>query len=108
MTLKNGTPGAWLWPSATSTVNADNSVQLSLDLLNWGLRFLGVYVQFISNKSGSPTVLNLSDIPEYQKGTIVPGHNTGLDTPQEMFLGLLGPVFTILGIPTWPGFLFPS
>ena len=25
-----------------------------------------------------------------------------------MFLGMLGPVFTVLGIPTWPGFVIPS
>jgi hypothetical protein len=108
MALKNGTPGDWLWPSASTSVNGDGSVQVSLDLLNWGLRFLGVYVQFLSTKTSPPTVLLLKDIPEYRDGTVVGGHTKDMDTDQEMFLGMLGPVFTILGIPTAPGYLLPS
>ena len=108
MALKNGTPGAWLWPSATASVNGDKSVQVALSWVNWGVRFLGVYVQFLSTKTDPPTVLKLAAIPEYVAGTIVPQHDKGLDGDSDMFLGLLGPAFTVLGIPTAPGFLLPG
>ena len=75
MALKNGTPGACLWPSATSSVNSDKSVQIALDLLNWGLRFLGVYVQFLSTKTDPPSPIKLKDIADYNDDKIVPGHD---------------------------------
>src|SRR5262249_7255076 len=42
MVLKNATPGDYyLIPSASATQNADRSVEVSLSLLNWALRFVG-------------------------------------------------------------------
>ena len=105
MTLKQRGPqnGLEVDPSVTGTAP---SPQVSLTLYNWYVRFLGIYLQFYS--SGSTTPLMLEDIPEYVAGTIIPDHDTTGDTHTEMWIGVLGPIFTVLGIPTWPGFLTPS
>jgi hypothetical protein len=111
MALKNTTPGDfYLIPSASVTQNADGSVEVSLSLLNWALRFVGVYLQFLSTKTNppTPTPIALSQIPEYTKSTIIPGHDCSTDTKTDFFVGLLGPTFTILGIPVAPGFLLPK
>jgi len=109
MALKNTTPGDFYFiPSASVTQNADGSVEVSLSLLNWALRFVGVYLQFLSTKTNPPTPIALSKIPEYTDKKIIPGHDPSSDTPTEFFVGLLGPTFTILGIPIAPGFLLPK
>jgi hypothetical protein len=109
MALKNTTPGDfYLIPSASASQNADGSVEVSLSLLNWALRFVGVYLQFLSTKTNPPTPIALSQIPEYTNNTIIPGHDSSIDTATEFFVGLLGPTFTVLGIPVAPGFLLPK
>ena len=89
-------PGRRLWPSATSSLNGDGTVQVALSWINWGLRFLGVYVRSSSTKTDPPTPIKLSDIPEYTAGTIVPSRDASSDGDYDMFLGMLGPVFTVL------------
>ena len=109
MTLKEVGPQNGLEVSAT-LAQASGSPQVTLDMKNWYVRFLGVYLQFLDTSS-PPKVLTLANIPEYQNKTIIPGHIYGLggsDTTTEMFVSVLGPIFTILGIPTWPGFITPS
>jgi hypothetical protein len=108
MALKHTTPGDYLFPNASATQNADGSVEVSLSLLNWALRFVGVYLQFLSTKTTPPTPIALSQISEYTNNTIIPGHDSSSDTATEFFAGLLGPTFTILGIPVAPGFLLPK
>jgi len=105
MTLKQQGPqnGFQLKTSVTGTAP---SPQVSLTLYNWYVRFLGIYLQFLEADGITP--LTLTDIPEYVAGTIIPQHDKTSDTPTEMFIGVLGPIFTILGIPTWPGFLTPT
>jgi hypothetical protein len=109
MALKNTTPGDfYLLPTASATQNADGSVEVSLSLVNWALRFVGVYLQFLSTETNPPTPIALSQIKEYTDNTIIPGHDSSIDTATELFVGLLGPTFTILGIPVAPGFLLPK
>src|SRR5262249_10926648 len=43
MQLKHTTPGDWIWPDA-SAQKVGGSVEVSLSLKNWALRFLGVYL----------------------------------------------------------------
>jgi len=90
----------------TPTVTGAGQPQVSVELKNWYVRFLGVYLQFLG--PDGKTVLQLADIPEYVAGTIVADHDKTGDTATEMFISVLGPIFTILGIPTWPGYITPS
>ena len=87
------------------TVTQGQPPQVSLLLENWYVRFLGVYLQFLAEDG---TVLALANIPEYVNGSIISGHDTKGDTTNEMFISVLGPIFTILGIPTWPGYITPT
>jgi len=105
MTLVHQGPqnGLEVMPTVTGT---KSQPQVSAKLVNWYVRYLGIWLQFIA--ADGVTVLNLADIPEYVAGTIVPGHENGADTKTEMFVGILGSTFTILGIPTWPGFTTSS
>src|SRR5262249_3122415 len=80
MALKHTTPGDLLFPSASATQNADGSVEVSVSLLNWALRFVGVYLQFLSTKTIPPTPIALLQIPEYTNNTIIPGHDSSIDT----------------------------
>ena len=47
-------------------------------------------------------------VPEYVAGTIISGDDKTGDTTNEMFVSVLGPLYTILGIPTWPGYITPT
>ena len=68
---------------------------------------LGVYLQFFDDKN-PPNVITLKDIPEDNSGTIISGHDNkgALDTADAMFVSMVVPIFTIMGIPilTAPGF----
>ena len=104
MTLKQSGPQNGLQVSATLSGSATTpTVALTMD--NWYSRFLGVWLQFLDT-SGNP--ITLTTIPEYTAGTIISGHVNDSDTATEMFIAALGPVFTILAIPTWPGYITPS
>src|SRR5262249_2953195 len=76
MQLKHTTPGDWIWPDA-SAQKVGGSVEVSLSLKNWALRFLGVYLQFLSTQKDPPTPIPLKDIEEYRNKTIVPGRENG-------------------------------
>jgi hypothetical protein len=104
MTLKQVGPQNGLEISATVS-GSPSQPQVSLVLDNWYVRFLGVYLQFLSS---SGQVVPLAQIPEYVAGTIISGHDKTGDTTNEMFISVLGPLYTILGIPTWPGFITPT
>jgi hypothetical protein len=109
MTLKQIGPQNGLEVKANFTQSGGRPV-VSLDVVNWYVRFLGVYLQFYDTND-PPRLLNLRSIPEYRNGTIMPLHplgSTSIDTDTEMFIGVLVPMFTVLGIPTWPGSLTPS
>ncbi len=80
-------------------------VKVSLTLLNFFLEFRGVWLQFLD---ANDKVLTLSTIPEYVNGTIIANRVKDLDTATEMFVSVIGPVFTVMAIPTAPGFIQPS
>ena len=106
MTLTQVGPQNGLQVTPTVTQPSGQPPHVSVTLDNWYVRFLGIYLQFIAEDG--KTVLALADIPEYVNGTIISGHDKAGDTANEMFISVLGPIFTILGIPTWPGFTTPS
>jgi len=105
MTLKQIGPQNGLTVTPTITANGGQPT-VSVLTQNWYVRFLGIYLQFIA--SDGVTVLKLADIPEYVNGTIIPGHDKTGDTATDMFIGVLGPEFLILGIPAWPGYTTPT
>jgi len=102
LTQQNGQNGYQV--KASSTQNG-SVVRVSLTLLNFFLEFRGIWLQFLDAQA-KPIALN--DLPEYGAGTIFAGHDTSEDTATEMFVSCIGPVFTVLAIPTAPGFIQPS
>jgi hypothetical protein len=103
MSLSDSTP-QWGYHVTADVAPSGSAQKVSLTLINWYLNFRGVYLQFLDGD----TVLNLADIPEYVNGTIVANHDKISDTAQEMFVSMIGPVFTIFAIPVAPGFIQPS
>lgn len=101
LTQQNGQPGYQI--RASSTQNGDVT-QVSLTILNYFLEFRGVWLQFFQDG----TLLNLADVPEYVNGTIIAGHDKSSDATTDMFVSMIGPVFTVLAIPIAPGFIQPS
>ncbi len=71
------------------TVTGTGQPHVSVELKNWYVRFLGVYLQFLA--PDGKTVLQLANIPEYVAGTIIADHDTTGDTATEMFISVLGP-----------------
>jgi hypothetical protein len=104
MVLKqqNGQVGYQVLASAAQNGAA---VNVSLTLLNFFLEFRGVWLQFLD---ANGNVISLAKIPEYVNGTIIANRDKSQDTATEMFVSVIGPVFTVLGIPTAPGFIQPS
>jgi hypothetical protein len=86
------------------TTQSGAVVKVSLTLLNFFLEFRGVWLQFLDGDD----VLTLAKIPEYVNGTIITNRDKSLDTATEMFVSVIGPVFTVMAIPTAPGFIQPS
>jgi hypothetical protein len=95
MTLKQIGPQNGLQATVTLAQESGRP-QVSLTLDNFYVRFLGVYLQFLDNNT-PPNVLKLASIPEYQAGTIISAHDNTGDTTTDMFVSVLGPIFTILG-----------
>ena len=104
MTLKQQNPQNGYRVKASST-QSGGANKASLSLLNWFLEFRGVWLQFLD---ANGKVLQLGDLLEYQRGTIVAMHDKGPDTKTEMFVSVIGPVFTVFAIPAAPGFIQPS
>ncbi len=103
MTLaqQNGQVGYQIQASSTLSGNV---TRVSLAILNFFLEFRGVWLQFFDGDQ----LLNLTDIAEYNNGSIFAQHDKTSDTATEMFVSVIGPVFTVLSIPTAPGFIQPS
>lgn len=104
MVLKqqNGQNGYQIKPSITQSGTA---LKASLTLINYFLEYRGVFLQFL-DANGKAIVL--TTIAEYTAGTIVADHDKTSDTPTGMFVSVIGPVYTVLGIPTAPGFIQPA
>lgn len=104
MALKQQNPQSGYSVTASST-QSNGITRASLTVTNWFLEFRGVYLQFLD---ANDKVLNLADIPEYGSGSITPLHLKDQDTKTEMFVSVIGPVFTVFAIPAAPGFIQPS
>lgn len=89
---------------ASSSQNG-SVTRVSLSLLNFFLEFRGVWLQFLD---ANDNPLALAELPEYASGTIFAGHDKSTDSANAMFISVIGPVFTVLAIPTAPGFIQPS
>jgi hypothetical protein len=105
-----------LWPNrgldvtTSDTLNADNTVSISVSFTNWYLRYLGAYVQFVDSQGN---VKKLLDIPEYSAQTMFdasvghkyrkagddPATTDSVDTDDAVWLGLVPAINTIMGIP---------
>lgn len=98
---KNGDAGLQ-FPDPVTTVLADGRVQVKLDnIFNWYLRFLGVYVRFYD---ANGKVMPSAGLP----GDTIPGQTaieSDLNQTNSLFLGILPPPYTFLGIPVGPGFV---
>ncbi len=103
MTLKQQNPQNGYMVSASSSQGTPPRV--SLNLVNWFLEFRGVFLQFLD---ANDQPIALASIPEYAAGTIIANHDKSQDTATQMFVSVIGPVFTVLAIPAAPGFIQPS
>lgn len=108
MTLKDVGPQNGIGLAATAGTTGGVTT-VSLELVNDYVRFLGMYLQFFDDKN-PPNLLPLKSIAEYNADAIIPGHKdvSGLDTDDTMFVTMVPPMFTILGIPYLPGSVTPS
>ena len=98
MTLKqqNGQVG---FKVSASAAPSGAGTQVTLSFTNWFLEFRGVWLQFLQ----AGKTLMLSDLPEYESGSIISSHDKQGDTKTEMFASVVGPAFTVLAIPVLPG-----
>lgn len=99
--LHNGQVGYQIKASSTQVGEV---IRVSLTILNFFLEFRGVWLQFFEGDK----LLKLADVPEYLNGTIIAQHDRDSDTATEMYVSGISPVFTVLAIPTAPGFIQPS
>ena len=103
MTLKQLNPQALYLVKASSSLS-DASVHVALSFVNFYLEFRGIFMQFLDGSR----VLKLKEIAEYNQGRIVARHSNLQDTETDMFVGMVGPVYTVFGIPVAPGFAQPA
>jgi hypothetical protein len=103
-TLSNITPGfAGYSCTAAATIGGDNA-QVTLTFKNWYVRYLGLYIQFLSGKN----VVPVSSLPS---GTLP--DTSYVTANNEILIGSLTPEFTLYGIPILASanslqFTFPS
>ncbi|MEO8936206.1 MAG: hypothetical protein ABI277_15120, partial [Burkholderiaceae bacterium] len=100
-------PGQYLTRLNASSTTSGNLTTVKMRLLNAATRYLGVYLQFF-NDVKPDTALTLTDIPEYNDGSILAGHDNGNDLTDTMFVGMLGSEYTVMAIPVGPAFLMPA
>jgi hypothetical protein len=74
--------------TSSTTVSGD-TVTVTLNFTNWYLRWLALYIRF----QNGPNVVPTANIPSGISASTV------LDTPNETYLGVLTPEFTIYGVP---------
>ena len=85
---------------------ADGRISVTLDnVSNWFLRWLGVWVQFLD---ANGNVLQLKDLPGDTYPSEPGPYPRTQDLPDAMFLGIVSPAFTILGVPIQPGSFSPT
>ena len=91
-------------PSAMSRLD-DGRIQVTIDgVANWFLRWLGMWVQFVDQNGN---VLPSSSLPSDTLAGPAVAHPSGLDKADALFVGVLAPPSTIVGIPVYPGHFSP-
>ncbi|MES2787571.1 MAG: hypothetical protein V4684_19050 [Pseudomonadota bacterium] len=106
MVLKDQNGGAFYLVKASSEPSG-NAIRVSLTLINFLLQYRGIWLQFLDSRGN---VLPLAGIAEYQAGTIIANHDKSADnlTENVMSVSMIGPVFTVLGIPVTPAYSQPA
>ena len=81
-----------------SAVEVDGTVQATLTFANWYVRWLGIYLLFLDSGGipVDPSGVEIKLPPDYDSP---PGDREQLDQFAAMFALMLGPEFTVLGIP---------
>ncbi|MBV8832633.1 MAG: hypothetical protein JO108_25815 [Acidobacteriaceae bacterium] len=75
----------------------NGSVQVTFNnVSNWFLRYLGMYLQFV-DRDGN--VIPAASLP---KNTLPDGVTPQLNRGNALFAGIVGPVFSVAGIPIYP------
>ena len=83
----------------------DGRIQVTIDgVANWFLRWLGMWVQFVDQNGN---VLQSSSLPGDTLADQAVAHPSGLDKADALFVGVLAPPSTIVGIPVYPGHFSP-
>ena len=90
-TLAPDTPANGYRVTATAKQNGDGSVPVTLNLENWYLRWLGVWVQFLDSNGKVVPVKNLPSSLTHQ--------GNGVNTENEVYFGVITPEFVIYAIP---------
>jgi hypothetical protein len=107
MTFTNQSAETGLAVTSPSIFTApDGRIAITLDeLSNWFLRWLGVWVQFVDPNGN---VIPASALPvDTYPGERGP-YPRSSDVPDAIFLGVVSPALTILGIPVNPGSFAPT
>ena len=90
-----------LFSSAT-----DGRIQVTLDnVSNWFLRWLGVWVQFLD---ANGVVLKVNTLPADTYPAAPGPYPRPGDMPDAIFLGVVSPALTLMGIPIQPGGFSPT
>ena len=81
-----------------SAVDVDGTVQATLTFTNWYVRWLGIYLLFLDSGGVpvDPSGVEIQLPPDYDSPA---GDREQLDQFAAMFALMLGPEFTVLGIP---------
>jgi hypothetical protein len=84
---------------------SDGRIKITLNnISNWFLRWLGVWVQFIDPNGN---VIEVSTLPADTCPGAPGPYPRGVDWPNAIFVGVVPPAFTLLGIPVQPGVFSP-
>lgn len=106
-TNKSPETGLYVSQPEISTL-ADGRVQVTLDnVSNWFLRYLGMWVQFLDPNG---VVIPLGQV-ESDTFPAEPGpypRSGTLDKSDAIFLGVVSPAVTVMGIPCYPGQFSPT
>jgi hypothetical protein len=90
-TLTNATPSNGFRCTATVTEGQGGSVPVTLNLENWYLRWLGVWVQFYDAQGNVVPVQNLPPSLTQQ--------GNGVNTENAVYFGFVGPEFVMYAVP---------
>jgi hypothetical protein len=91
---KNGETGLWVFPPRVDRPGGRFQITFN-NVVNWYLRFLGVYFQFVD---ANGNVIPKSQLPP----DTLPAGNSSLDRGNALYAGAIPTAFSIAGIPCFP------